>query len=68
MRVNGQEALACVCLLAEYGEEITVEPLTNFPVSSDVVVDMESFYERSETSVRSSATARCPRRQNRRRI
>jgi succinate dehydrogenase/fumarate reductase iron-sulfur protein len=46
MRVNGREVLACVCMLAEYGDEITVEPLANFPVRSDVVVDMESFYER----------------------
>ncbi len=46
MRINGQEVLACVCMLAGYGDEVTVEPLANLPVCSDVVVDMAQMYER----------------------
>jgi succinate dehydrogenase/fumarate reductase iron-sulfur protein len=46
MRVNGREALACVCMVADLGNEITVEPLANLPLKTDVVVDMEPFYER----------------------
>ena len=46
VRVNGREDLACVCMLADHGDEITVEPLGNLPVRTDVVVDMDPFYER----------------------
>jgi succinate dehydrogenase/fumarate reductase iron-sulfur protein len=46
MRVNGREQLACVCRLADYGDEITVEPIANLPVKTDLVVDMDPFYER----------------------
>jgi len=46
MRVNGREELACVCALADYGDEVTVEPLANLPVEADVVVDMDPFYDR----------------------
>jgi succinate dehydrogenase/fumarate reductase iron-sulfur protein len=46
MRVNGLDVLACVCMLADYGEEVTVEPLANLPVRTDLVVDMEPLYER----------------------
>lgn len=46
VRVNGREELACVCALAEQGEEIRVEPLANLPVLTDLVVEMAPFYER----------------------
>ncbi len=46
MRVNGREELACVCELADEGEVICVEPLDNVPTLTDVVVDMDPFYER----------------------
>ena len=46
MRVNGHEQLACVCMLADLGDEITVEPLANLPVQTDLVVDMDPFYDR----------------------
>src|ERR1019366_2445965 len=46
VRVDGREELACVCMLAECGDEITVEPLANLPVRTDVVVDMDPFYAR----------------------
>ena len=35
-----------MCMLAECGDEITVEPLANLPVRTDVVVDMDPFYAR----------------------
>jgi succinate dehydrogenase / fumarate reductase iron-sulfur subunit len=44
MRVNGREVLACVTPLE--AQEITVEPLANIPVLTDLVVDMTSFIAR----------------------
>ncbi|HWP62217.1 MAG TPA: succinate dehydrogenase/fumarate reductase iron-sulfur subunit [Candidatus Binatia bacterium] len=47
MRIEGREGLACVTYLEELGSgEITVEPLANFAVVGDLVVDMESSYLR----------------------
>ncbi len=46
MRVNGREVLACVTNVAEMGADtVTVEPLLNAAVVSDLVVDMADFYE-----------------------
>ncbi|MGZ4167731.1 MAG: 2Fe-2S iron-sulfur cluster-binding protein [Solirubrobacteraceae bacterium] len=45
MRVNGRNELACVCELADHGDEIRVEPLTNLPTRTDLVADMGPFYE-----------------------
>ena len=49
VRVNGREQLACVCALADYEDEIRVEPLANLPSRTDVVVDVDPFYERFPT-------------------
>jgi succinate dehydrogenase/fumarate reductase iron-sulfur protein len=46
VRVNGREELACVCDLAEHGDDIRVEPLANLPTRTDLVVDMRAFYDR----------------------
>jgi succinate dehydrogenase / fumarate reductase iron-sulfur subunit len=46
VRVNGREVLACVTRVRELGREITVEPIANVPVLTDLVVDMREFYER----------------------
>jgi succinate dehydrogenase / fumarate reductase iron-sulfur subunit len=47
VRVNGREALACVTNLADLDPGgVTVEPMANFPVMTDLVVDMTSFAER----------------------
>jgi succinate dehydrogenase/fumarate reductase iron-sulfur protein len=46
VRVNGREELACVCDLAEHGDDIRVEPLANLPTLTDLVVDMRPFYDR----------------------
>ena len=45
MRVNGREELACVCKLAEHGDEIRVEPLANLPTRTDLVADMGPLYD-----------------------
>jgi succinate dehydrogenase / fumarate reductase iron-sulfur subunit len=47
VRVNGREGLACVTHLADLDPgRVTVEPMANFPVMADLVVDMTSFVER----------------------
>jgi succinate dehydrogenase/fumarate reductase iron-sulfur protein len=46
VRVNGRDELACVCALADHGDEITIEPLANLPVLTDLVVDMNPFFDR----------------------
>jgi len=47
VRVNGREGLACVTRLADLDPgRVTVEPMANFPVMTDLVVDMTSFADR----------------------
>jgi succinate dehydrogenase / fumarate reductase iron-sulfur subunit len=46
LRVNGREVLGCVTMVHDLGPRVTVEPLTNLPVLTDLVVDMEEFYAR----------------------
>jgi len=47
MRINGREELGCVVKVLELGTPtVTVEPMRNMPVISDLVVDMEPFYDR----------------------
>lgn len=49
MRVNGTEKLTCITPIREVtrdGGTMRVEPLRNFPVVSDLVVDMSDFYVR----------------------
>lgn len=46
VRVNGKEALACVTMVHDVGREITVEPIANVPVLTDLVVDMREVFER----------------------
>lgn len=51
MRVNGVEKLTCITLIRDItqdGGTVTVEPLRNFPVMGDLVVDMGSFYTKME--------------------
>jgi succinate dehydrogenase / fumarate reductase iron-sulfur subunit len=51
MRVNGAEKLACITLLRDVtqnGATLTVEPLRNFPVVSDLAVDMGHLYRKME--------------------
>jgi succinate dehydrogenase / fumarate reductase iron-sulfur subunit len=47
MRVNGRDELGCVVKVLDLGtDEVVVEPMRNMPVISDLVVDMEPFYDR----------------------
>ncbi len=51
MRVNGREKLACITPIRDMtgdGGQILVEPMRNFPIISDLVVDMTSLYSRME--------------------
>ena len=44
MMVNGTPRLTCAAFLREYyPKEIRVEPLANFPIIRDLVIDMEDF-------------------------
>jgi len=49
MRVNGVEKLTCITTIrsvAQNGGILRIEPLRNFPVVSDLVVDMSAMYVR----------------------
>ncbi|MCE2453976.1 MAG: succinate dehydrogenase/fumarate reductase iron-sulfur subunit, partial [Nitrospinae bacterium] len=46
LKVNGRPAWACRTRLEGLGDEITLEPLANFPVLSDLAVDMSPFFEK----------------------
>lgn len=46
LRVNGREVLGCVTAMHDLGATITVEPVANIPVLTDLVVDMEEFFAR----------------------
>lgn len=51
MRVNGVEKLTCITLIrsvTQDGGTIKVEPMRNFPVISDLVVDMGRLYTRMD--------------------
>jgi succinate dehydrogenase / fumarate reductase iron-sulfur subunit len=53
MRVNGLEKLTCITPIrsvARDGETIHLEPLRNFPVVSDLTVDMSQFYIQMEAA------------------
>jgi succinate dehydrogenase / fumarate reductase iron-sulfur subunit len=52
MRVNDVEKLTCITPIREVtrdGATLKVEPLRNFPVVSDLAVDMGTLYSRMET-------------------
>jgi fumarate reductase iron-sulfur subunit len=46
MNVDGQPKLTCKVPLSNYGDTIRIEPLANFPIIRDLVVDLEGFMER----------------------
>jgi fumarate reductase iron-sulfur subunit len=43
MMVNGEPKLTCAAFLRDYGKRIVVEPLNNFPIIRDLVVDIDPF-------------------------
>src|SRR5512142_3428524 len=59
MIVNGAEKLTCITPIREVTHDsgtLKIEPLRNFPVVSDLVVDQSAFYTRLEaTSMRQVA-------------
>ena len=47
MMVNGVPKLTCAAFLRDYyPKEIRVEPLTNFPIIRDLIIDMSDFMEK----------------------
>jgi succinate dehydrogenase / fumarate reductase iron-sulfur subunit len=51
MIVNGVEKLTCITAIkgvTRNGGTLKIEPLRNFPVISDLVVDMSTFYQRMD--------------------
>src|SRR5229473_339669 len=46
MRINGRNRLACKVLIRDVGEKVTIEPMLGFPVIKDLVVDMDSFFDK----------------------
>ncbi|MDH5567634.1 MAG: succinate dehydrogenase iron-sulfur subunit [Myxococcales bacterium] len=46
MLVNGKPSLTCKDALSDYGDTIEVEPLSNFPVIRDLVIDLDGFMEK----------------------
>jgi len=43
MVINGAPTLACHTFLRDYPDKIRVEPLRNFPIERDLIVDMDDF-------------------------
>ncbi|MEX2208952.1 MAG: succinate dehydrogenase/fumarate reductase iron-sulfur subunit [Myxococcota bacterium] len=46
MLVNGRPVLTCAAFVRNYTGTIRVEPLSNFPIVRDLVVDLESFIDK----------------------
>jgi fumarate reductase iron-sulfur subunit len=46
MLVNGRPVLTCAAFVRNYSGTIRVEPLSNFPIVRDLVVDLESFIDK----------------------
>jgi len=46
LTINNVNRLACKVLMGDLGSKITVEPLRGFPIVKDLIVDMESFFEK----------------------
>lgn len=51
VRINGREKLPCIAPVRDYlGKPIKIEPLRNFPILGDLVVDVEQFFRNQEES------------------
>ena len=46
MNVNGYPKLTCSVHLRDYRKGLTIEPLSNFPVIRDMVVDIDDFMQK----------------------
>jgi fumarate reductase iron-sulfur subunit len=49
MMVNGEPKLTCKTPLRDYGDTVQVEPLANFPVVRDLVIEFEGFLEKFQS-------------------
>jgi len=49
MMVNGEPKLTCKTSLAEYGDRVDIEPLANFPIVRDLVVELDGFMHKFES-------------------
>ncbi|MCC7164129.1 MAG: succinate dehydrogenase/fumarate reductase iron-sulfur subunit [Anaerolineae bacterium] len=51
VRINGREKLPCIVPVADYsGKPLTIEPLRNFDIVGDLVVDMAKFFQNQQAS------------------
>lgn len=51
VRLNGREKLPCIAPVSDYaGKTITVEPLRNFAIVGDLVVDVAGFFQKQQAS------------------
>jgi len=46
MMVNGEPTLSCHAFIRDLPDRIKIEPLENFPVARDLIVEMDSFVEK----------------------
>ena len=46
MMVNGEPKLTCKTALSSYGDTVEIEPLANFPIVKDLVVELEGFMDK----------------------
>ncbi len=44
MNINGRNGLACITLLSELKQPVTIRPLPGMPVDRDLIVDLTQFY------------------------
>ena len=49
MMVDGEPELTCKVALSDYGDTLEIEPLANFPIIRDLVVDIDRFMEKLES-------------------
>jgi fumarate reductase iron-sulfur subunit len=50
MMVNGEPKLTCKTALSDYGDTLEIEPLANFPIIRDLIVDIEGFLEKFKST------------------
>ena len=46
MMVDGEPKLTCKTALGDYGDTVEIEPLANFPIVKDLVVELEGFMDK----------------------
>ena len=46
MMVNGEPKLTCKIRVSAYGDSVKIEPLANFPIIRDLVVEFDGFMDK----------------------